>query len=148
LGEDRAEVADIEALVGLFLDRTLPKAEWTHQAHLVVGAWHVEHFGVDGAIERLRAGIRSLNDAHGTINSATGGYHETITCAYAHLIALFFDVCPAGSSLLERVSILIAGPFGERDLLLRFYGRDLLMSARARAEWVEPDIAPLRLPQP
>jgi hypothetical protein len=147
VGEDRRAL-DVESLVGRFLNRTLPKAEWTHQAHLVVGSWHVAQFGVDDAIERLRAGISSLNDAHGTVNSATSGYHETITCAYARLMALFFAASPAGSSLPERVASLIAGPIGERDVLLRFYSRDALMSARARAEWVEPDLAALALPHP
>jgi len=33
----------IEFVVQRFITRTLPKVEWTHAAHLVVGLWHVLH---------------------------------------------------------------------------------------------------------
>jgi len=45
-----ATTTDIEGLVGRFLACTLPKAEWTHQAHLAVGAWHVDRYGPDEAL--------------------------------------------------------------------------------------------------
>ena len=132
---------DIEGLVGRFLDCTLPKAEWTHQAHLTVGAWHVERYGPEEALTRLRDGIRALNDSHGTINSATSGYHETITRAYVRVIA---SVLGASSLPLDgRVAGLLSGWAGERDALLRYYSRDTLMSPHARAEWVKPDLAAL-----
>ena len=132
---------DIESLVGRFLDCTLPKGEWTHQAHLTVGAWHVDRYGPAEALARLRDGIRALNDSHGTINSATSGYHETITRAYVRVIA---SVLGASSLPLdERVARLLSGWAGERDALLRYYSRDRLMSPHARAEWVEPDLAAL-----
>jgi transposase InsO family protein len=34
-------------------------------------AWHVAHFGPDAALDRMRAGIRRLNAAQGTINDIT-----------------------------------------------------------------------------
>jgi hypothetical protein len=34
----------------------------------------------------------------------------------------------------------------DKGLALRFYSRDLLMSVRARATFVEPDLAPLPAP--
>ena len=37
----------------------------------------------------MRAGILRLNAAHGTPNSDTRGYHETITRAYLVLLAQF-----------------------------------------------------------
>ena len=133
--------ADIDTLVGRFLDCTLPKGEWTHQAHLTVGAWHVDRYGPEEALARLRSGIRALNDSHGTINSATSGYHETITRAYVRVIASVL-----GASSLpfpEGLASLLSGWAGERDALLRYYSPDTLMSPRARAEWIEPDIQPL-----
>ena len=33
----------------------------------------------------------------------------------------------------------------DKNLLFQFYSRETLMSARAKSEWVEPDIAPLNL---
>ena len=83
-----------------------------------------------------------MNDSHGTVNSATSGYHETVTHAYVRLIAGLFADC-SGQPLPERISTLVNGPLGERDALLRFYSRETLMSPQARAEWVEPDVRPL-----
>jgi len=135
----------IDDLVARFRARTLPHAEWTHRAHLTVGAWHVQQYGPDEALARLRVGIRALNDAHGTANTATSGYHETVTRAYVVLLAEFLAACPAGMLLAERVQRLLAGPLAARDALLQFYSRERLMSPTARAEWVEPDVAALHL---
>lgn len=78
---------DVEALASRFADGSLPKAEWTHEAHLLVGLWHVERYGTSEALERLRTGIRRLNDRHGTPNTSLSGYHETITRAYVTSLA-------------------------------------------------------------
>jgi hypothetical protein len=79
----------LDDLAGQFRACTLPHGEWTHTAHLRVGTWHVHHFGADAALALLRTGIRRLNDFHGTPNTETRGYHETITVAYVRLIAEF-----------------------------------------------------------
>lgn len=136
---------DVDVVAQRFVACELSHKEWTHLAHLAVGTWHVHRFGPDEALSRLRAGIRRLNDSHGTINSSTSGYHETITCAYVTLLAEFDRRCPAEMPLRERVSSVINGPLAARDLLFRFYSRDCLMSPAARAQWVEPDLAPIRL---
>jgi hypothetical protein len=94
----------------------------------------------------LRDEIKRLNDHHGTVNSPTSGYHETITAAYVHLIDSFLSAFEANVALEQRVVLLTDGPIGERSVLLRFWSRDLLMSARARAQWVPPDLASLAVP--
>ena len=48
-------------------------------------------------------------------------------------------------SLQERVACLLKSPLADKNLLFKFYSRETLMSARAKSEWVEPDIAPLKL---
>jgi hypothetical protein len=133
-------------LAARFRSCALPRAEWTHAAHLRVGAWHVHHLGPVAALPALRAGIRRLNAYHGTPNSATSGYHETITAAYVRLIAAFLPTFEPGVTLAARAASLVDGPLGARDVLLRFWSRDVLMSPRARHEWVPPDLAPLALP--
>ena len=137
--------ADVDDLAARFVACTLPRGEWTHLAHLAVGTWHVQRYGPDEALKRLRVGIRRLNDSHGTPNSATSGYHETVTRAYLLLLTQFLQRCPAEMALGERVRGVINGPLADKDALLRFYSRQSLMSPLARAEWVEPDIAPLHL---
>lgn len=114
-------------------------------AHLAVGAWHVDRYGADEALTRMRVGIRSLNDSHGTLNSNTSGYHETITRAYLQLLRQFLDTCPSDMPLHGRVARLTTSRLSDRSVLLRFYSTETLRSERARGEWVEPDLAPLGL---
>ena len=122
----------------------IPESAWTHAAHMVVGLWHVHRNGVDEALTRLRAGIRRLNESHGGVNSETRGYHETITVAYARLLGQFLEAEPR-APLPDRVAALLDSPLAVKRMLLAFYSSDLLMSTTARAQWVEPDLAPLEL---
>jgi hypothetical protein len=133
----------VHELAQRFEDAAISAAEWTHTMHLRVGAILVDRLGREGALTRLRAGIRRLNQAHGTGNSPTRGYHETITAAYVRLIAQFLASCPAGMPIEERIEEMVTGTLSEREFLLCFYSRERLMSEQARAEWVEPDLAPL-----
>jgi hypothetical protein len=137
---------DIDGLAAGFVACTLPREAWTHAAHLTVGMWHVDRYGAEEALSRLRVGIRRLNESHGTPNSDTGGYHETITHAYVQLLSQYYASCPAEMSLGERVTRLLRSPLADRDALHAFYSRETLTSVDARSRWVEPDIAPLHLP--
>ena len=136
---------DPAALAARFIALTLAKDEWTHAAHLTVGAWHVEQHGAAQALPLLRERIRRLNESHGNVNSATAGYHETITAAYVTLIAAYLEASSSDLPLSRRVERMLASPLAARDMLLTFYSRERLMSTDARAQWVEPDRLPLRL---
>jgi hypothetical protein len=136
----------VEDLVAHFTACTLPASEWTHTAHLRVGLWHVEQYGPDEALHRLRSGIRKLNESHGNQNTPTSGYHETITEAYVRLIAAFLDASDAAASTDERASALLASAIAPRSVLFTFWSKDVLMSSAARAAWTPPDVAPLQLP--
>jgi hypothetical protein len=133
----------LEDLVHRFGDRTLPKAEWTHAAHLAVGTWHVHTHGADEALTLLRSRIRGLNDAHLTPNTDTSGYHETITRAYVLLIEEFLAASPPERSLAATVQALLASPIAARDALLACYSKERLFSSAARGGWMDPDRAPI-----
>jgi hypothetical protein len=135
--------AQLEDFVLRFQERALSKTDWTHAAHLSVGAWHVRRYGVEEAVERLRQGIRALNDSHGTANTDSSGYHETITRAYAHLIAEFLALCPENCTLAQCVEALLASRLAHQNALLEYYSKELLMSIAARREWKGPDLKPL-----
>jgi ribosomal protein S18 acetylase RimI-like enzyme len=138
----------LEALAARFAAADISRAEWTHQMHLIIGAWHVHRFGQQEALARLRAGIRRLNEANGVANTPTSGYHETITAAYVRLLAAALVEQAADLPLAARIAALLASPLAEKSALHRHYTPDLLRSARARAEWVPPDLQPLPLPDP
>jgi adenylate kinase family enzyme len=136
----------LDDLAGRFQRCAVPAKEWTHAAHLVVGLWHVHRYGAMDALARLRAGIRRLNESHGGVNSTTNGYHETITAAYVQLLAQYLDRCGTDMPLEMRALDLLAGPLAARDVLFTFYSHDRLMSTTARLEWLEPDRAPIHVP--
>ena len=134
---------DVDGLATGFVACTLPREAWTHAAHLIVGMWHIDRYGTEEALSRLRMGIRYLNESHGTPNSDDDGYHETITRAYVQLLSQYNASYPAEMSLGERVMRLLRSPLADRDALYAFYKRETLTSVDARSRWVEPDIAPL-----
>ena len=134
--------AELEELVRRFNACALSRPEWTHAAHLTVGLWHVSRYGRQDALARLRAGITRLNESNGVVNSATSGYHETVTRAYVDLLA-DFAARHAEKTPAERVTALLADPLADKQALLRFYSRPLLTSSAARLDWVKPDLAPL-----
>jgi hypothetical protein len=134
--------SEVDRLAAAFLALTLPKAEWTHEAHLRVGLWHVVRFGADEALDRLRRGIRAYNESIGGINSDSSGYHETITRFYVWRIGRFIESADKSRPLDELAAELIA-THGDRELPFRYWSKKRLMSKEARLGWVEPDLGPL-----
>jgi hypothetical protein len=128
---------------GLFA-RTLPRAEWTHEAHLAACLWLLTE-RPDIAPERdLPSIIRAYNEGVGAVNDDTQGYHETLTQLYIRGTRLFLAEC-AETALVAKVNALLANPIADRSWPLRFYTRDLLFSVAARRDWVEPDVCPILL---
>lgn len=125
------------------LARTLPREEWTHEAHLGATLWLLRDrpdVDVDGEIATI---ISRYNESVGGVNDATQGYHDSITRAYVAGIRQHLAARPAGEALAAAVNALLASPAGKRDWPLRFYSRDLLFSVAARLDFVPPDLAPL-----
>lgn len=131
-----------ERLVEAFIARQLPKRDWTHEAHLRVGLWHILRFANGTALVLLRQRIRAYNEATGVANTATAGYHETITRFYLHMIRRFVESVDASRPIDELAAALLE-QCGDRSLPMRYYSRDRLFSAAARNGWAEPDLAPL-----
>ena len=125
------------------LARGLPKAEWTHEAHLATCAWLVLE-RPDIIPERdLPDLIRRYNESVGGVNDETQGYHETITQAFIRGVRLSLRRSRGEGGLADRVNALLRSPQGRRDWPLGFYSRERLFSVEARLGWVEPDLADL-----
>ena len=134
---------DTESLVRLFLDRSLPKPAWTHVAHLRVGLWHVRRFGADLAVDLLRERISRYNEAVGTANTSTSGYHETLTVFYVKVIDAFVSADASPDQEADTLERRLLEAVGDRELPLRYYSRECLFSTEARRQWVAPDLQPL-----
>lgn len=137
-----ADERAVLAVVHGFRDRTLTVARWTHQAHLAVGLWHVRRFGEEETRGLLRDGIRAFNEASGTPNSDTRGYHETVTMYYVWAAARFLESARS-PRLVDLVNDFVESRLGSKDGIFAFWSRDLLLSTAARRDWIEPDLAPL-----
>jgi hypothetical protein len=125
-----------------FLARTLPKPEWTHEAHISTTSWLILE-RPDILPERdLPYLIRRYNESVGGVNSDSEGYHETITQVFIRTLRLALAQSE-GQGLYARVNAVLLAPEGRRDWPLRFYSRELLFSKEARLGWVEPDLAAL-----
>lgn len=127
------------------LDHTLPKAQWTHAAHLAA-TLHLVRTRNEGLERDMPTIIRTYNVAVGGVNDDHNGYHETITQAYLAAIRAFVAALPAGTSDGEAAARLLATPMGDKRWPLGFWSRERLFSVEARRGWVEPDLAPVAAP--
>jgi hypothetical protein len=111
------------------LARSLAKEDWTHEAHLAACVWLLLE----------REDIVPERDL-----PAIQGYHETLTQLYVGAVRHFLQL-HRQATLFETVNALLVSELGARDWPLRFYSRERLFSADARAQWVEPDLAEILL---
>jgi hypothetical protein len=127
-----------------FETRTLPFQQWTHRAHVKVAYLYIRQHCLEGAIARLRTGIRAYNAKNNVPDSPTSGYNETTTCAFAQIIAAVItaygetfptatadDFCDAHPQLMSR------------HILRLFYSPQRRMHPDAKQNFIEPDLAPL-----
>lgn len=135
--------AEIEHLGEGLLARTLPRAEWTHEAHLAATAYLILR-RPDVDLDRELPGIiRRFNESVGGVNSDTEGYHETITRSFLAGVRLFLDEADRSEPLHGLVNELLLSPMGRREWPLRFYSPERLFSVEARRRFVPPDIQSL-----
>ena len=135
---------DAVARVGKgLLARTLPRPEWTHEAHLAATTYLIlKHPEIDLDME-LPGLIRRYNESVGGVNDDTQGYHDTITRAFLRGVRLFLEEADISRPIHELANELLMSPMGRRDWPLRFWSKDRLMSVEARRGYVPPDLAAL-----
>ena len=135
-----AEIVDIGERL---LARTLPRAEWTHEAHLAATTYLLTRRPDIDVEARLPDIIRRYNESVGGVNSDHEGYHETITRVFLHGVRLYLTEGDEDEPLHELVNELLLSPMGRRDWPLRFYSAERLFSVEARRHFVAPDVAAL-----
>ena len=135
--------AEIERIGEGLLARTLPREDWTHEAHLAATTYLLTRrpdVDVDAALPDI---IRRFNESVGGVNDDTQGYHETITRVFLHGVRLFLAEADRKEPLHELVNELLLSPMGKRDWPFRFYSPERLFSVEARRAFMAPDIAAL-----
>ncbi|MGQ0558205.1 MAG: hypothetical protein ACT4OE_01255 [Sphingosinicella sp.] len=136
------DVATVRRVGQGLIDCSLPRAEWTHEAHIATCAWLILE-RPDLVPERDLPGlIRRYNESVGGVNDDTQGYHETITQMFILGVRQALTRSK-GRCLADRVNRLLLSAEGRRDWPLTFYSQASLFSVAARREWIEPDLRPL-----
>lgn len=142
--DTRPTMAEITELCDGFVTRTLPAERFHHREHLIVTTFlRLGNHG-DQVRRDLPDLIRHYNVACGGVNDDEHGYHHTITMAYLNLIEQVLDAIRHDDPEVA-VAAVLASPAADRDVLLRYWSRDILFSVAARRGWVEPDIRALSL---
>jgi hypothetical protein len=108
-----------------------------HREHLELAWSYLRLYSIDEAAEVMVAAIRHVARLHG----AEDKYHETMTRAWLHFVAVHIQRWGADSfeEFLERNPDLL-----DSKLIQHFYSRELILSEPARASWSAPDLR--RLP--
>jgi len=123
--------------------RSLPRDDWTHEAHLAATTYLLTRRPDIDLDRQLPEIIRGYNESVGGVNDDTQGYHETITRLFLHGVRQFLARSDAERTLHELVNDLLLSPAGRRDWPLRFYSAERLFSVEARRRFVPPDLVPL-----
>lgn len=136
---DDVDAATLFRIYDGLRDHSLPKAEWTHYAHLAAATCLLSEHGLTRAKALMPDIIRSYNEAVGGTNSDTEGYHHTITLLYLYEIHTFMNQSDE-IDLVDTVKALLRSKVAERTYPLSFYSKEHLFSVKARREWVAPDL--------
>ncbi len=131
--------------IEVFEAQRWPLERWRHRDHVRLAYLYLREYSLDEAADRIRAGIKAHNDAHGIVDRPTSGYHETMTMAWLRLVHMVLSeygpeetadaFCDAHPELLEKKSLRL------------FYSKDLFMSPEAKSGFVEPDLSALPVPR-
>jgi hypothetical protein len=143
LMSDFFTLQDAGLLARGFEDCTLPEEDFTHEAHLIAGFYVLSQFG-DNAMPAMRERIRRFNESKGKQNTDSAGYHETIT--FFWLWAIRQALADANGNIRwndENLDdLLFDEQLADRNLWLRHYSKERMMSKEARLSFVEPDLEP------
>lgn len=123
-------------LVLRFCNQTLPKADWTHKAHLVVALWFLlECNDTEFALSQLKAAITRFNRAMGKLNVIP---HETITVFWVMQVRAFVESNTSRDFDVLAEALLDGTALTDKDYIYRFYSREVLSTPRARDTYVVP----------
>src|SRR5258707_6579571 len=81
--------SDLQRFVDAWKAGRLPKAQWTHAAHVAMAAYFAFDRAADATFAIMKAGILHHNTSVGTPNTEDNGYHETLTRFWAGEIGEF-----------------------------------------------------------
>src|SRR5713101_1320478 len=128
---------DDRDFLSLFHDANLPSEEFRHKGHLRLAWLVLSHHRMDEAESIVAREIQRFALANGAPNR----YHDTLTRFWVRLVSHVMEHAPEAGSIdatLAKFPFLL-----DKTLPYRHWLGETFNSDRARAGWVEPDLAPL-----
>jgi hypothetical protein len=133
-------VEEAEILVAAFEDGNLDKDDWSHEAHLLAGMKMCLLYQENAYLE-MKKRVISFNEAVGTTNSDSSGYHETITMYWIWEI---FNFCKKNNiTRFDQYAVdtlLMSEEMAERNTFLQYYQKETIISTAARRNILESDL--------
>lgn len=144
MGKNIISKLEIDTLVSKFDNKTLPKSEWTHEAHLIIGIWHLFRFDFEIAAILIKSKIKSYNTSIGTHNTEDAGYHETLTIFW--IINLKNYITQNSVYTIEKiVNSFLVNRKSNKNITQEYYSKEILFSKQARKTWVNGDLKQIKL---
>lgn len=131
---------DDETFLAEFESCRLTQDQWHHRQHIKVAYLYLRRYPFDAAMDRIRERIQALNVVHEVPDLPTRGYHETMTQAWLRLV--HHTLCEYGPAKTADEFYEQHPELSQKKNLRLFYSQELMMSPRAKGEFVEPDLAP------
>jgi hypothetical protein len=113
-----------------------PDGQFGHREHINLAFWAVRQYGMPDAAGRICTWLQQLT----AYQRVPQKYNHTISRAWMELVAHHVAAdpgCPDFPAFADRYPALL-----DKRLLSRHYQSATLASARARRDWVEPDLLP------
>lgn len=132
-----------DQVVKQFFAHSLPKDQWTHEAHLRVGLWHLLRFSREEALNQVRSAIKSFNPSIGVSNTDTSGYHETVTHFYIWMIDRFLSQQETSRPIDDLAEDMLATIGRSGGIHSEYFSKGRFASNEGRHNLIEPDLKPL-----
>ncbi|TCO65792.1 hypothetical protein [Actinocrispum wychmicini] len=120
---------------GLMQEVMLQANHFGHRQHVHLTWLAIREYGTETAVDLISDGIRNTARYAG----APQKYNATVSRAWVELVGHHVSestVADFDTFVGDNAALL------DKRLLTRFYRTSTLAGAKARAEWVEPDLAP------
>ena len=131
-------------IIARFEQGEIPVAEWNQRMHVCVAFIYLRAHGLEGALSRMREGVKRINAVHGVEESERSGYNETTTVAFLRIVEAirraYESIYPAATAdeFCDLHPELM-----HKHVLRFFYSPERRGHRDAKTEFIEPDLAPL-----
>lgn len=116
-----------------------PLADWHHRQHIKIAYLYLRRYPFAQAQAHIRKIIKAYNAAKNLTDSLLGGYHDTMTQAWMHLV--YFALCEGGpAESADAFYELHPELWGKK--ILRFFYSEIFITPEAKANFIPPDRIP------